>query len=140
MRSFCWEKPLEGWLKLNIDGSAEGGSGLACCDGVIKDANGHWIKGFSRKIGATNSFAVELWGLREGLLLCRSLNIASLVIELDAESIVKALNNPSYANNVISPILDDCRLLVSLMHQIRIKHCFRQANRCADRLARMGFS
>ena len=40
LRRICWEKPLEGWLKLNTDGSVEGGSGLACCGGVIRDANG----------------------------------------------------------------------------------------------------
>ena len=62
------------------------------------------------------------------------------MIELDAKSIVLALNNPSYANNFISPILDDCRLLVSHMPQIQIKYCFRQANRCANRLARLSFS
>ena len=72
-------------------------------------------------------------------MLCRDLNLPSLVIELDAESVVLALKNPSYANNFISPILDDCRLLVSHMPQIQIKHCFRQANRCTDRLTRISF-
>ena len=93
----------------------EGGSGLACCGGVIKDANGQLVRGFSRRIGITTIFAAELWGLREGLLLCRDLNLPSLVIELDAEFVVLAPKNPSYANNFISSILDDCRLLVSHM-------------------------
>lgn len=79
-------------------------------------------------------------GLEGGLLLCRDLNISSLVIELDAESVVLAFKNPSYANNFISPILDDCILLVFDMPQIQIKRCFRQANCCADKLARMSFS
>ena len=39
-----------------------------------------------------------------------------------------------------SPILDDCRLLVTRIPQIQFKHCFRQANRCADFLARMSSS
>ena len=50
-----------------------------------------------------------------------------------------ALGNPSYVNNVISPLLDDCKLLISRIPQVCIKHCFRQANRCADSLARMSF-
>ena len=53
LRRICWEKPPEGWLKLNTDGSVEGGSGLACCGGVIRDANGQWVRGFSRRIGIT---------------------------------------------------------------------------------------
>ena len=60
--------------------------------------------------------------------------------ELDAKAVVEVLSNPLYVNNVISPILDDCRLLVSRSHQIRIKHCFREVNRCAKSLARMSFT
>lgn len=73
MRRICWEKLPEYWLKLNTDGSVEGGSGIACYGGVIRDANGQWVRGFSRRISVTNTFAAELWGLREGLMLCRSL-------------------------------------------------------------------
>ena len=50
------------------------------------------------------------------------------------------LGNSSYANNIISPILDDCRLLASSIQQIRIKYCFCQANHCADSLAKMSFN
>ena len=81
-----------------------------------------------------------IWHLMEGLLLCCNLNISYLVIELDAKAIVEVLGNSSYVNNVISPMLDDCRLLVSRFQQIRIKHCFREVNRCADSLARMSFT
>ena len=95
--------------------------------------------GFTRSIGMTNNFAAELWGLREGLLLCSNLNINALEVELDAKSIVDALGNSSYVNNVISPLLDDCKLLISCIPQFCIKHCFRQANRCADSLARLSF-
>ena len=106
---------------------------------MIRDDAGRWVMGFSRSIGMTNSFAAELWSLREGLLLCSNLNINALEVELDAKSIVDALGNPSYVNNVISPLLDDCKLLISRIPQFCIKHCFRQANRCADSLARMSY-
>ena len=73
-------------------------------------------------------------------MLCCSLNISSLVVELDAKSIVHVLGNSSYVNNIVSLILDDCRLLVSRIQQIMIKHCFHQANQCANSLARMSIS
>ena len=118
-------------MKLNTDGSANGTSGLAGCGGVIRNDEGQWIVGFSKCIGITSSFAAELWGLREGLILCCNLNISSLEIELDAKAIVDILNKPAFENSIISPILDDCRLLIGRFSQIRVKHCFRQANRCA---------
>ena len=129
LRRIRWEKPVQGWWKLNIDGFYCGNTSLAGCGGVIRDDAGRWVIGFSRSIGMTNSFAAELWGLREGLLLCNNLNINALEVELDAKAIVDALDNPSYVNNVISPLLDDRKLLISHIPQFCIKHCFRQANR-----------
>ena len=134
-----WERPLQGWKKLNSDGSALGEHRLAGCVGVIKDEGGHWVAGLSKRIGYTSCFAAELWGLREGLLLCYNLNIQLLEIEVDAKSIVDVLGNLSYVNNIISPILDDCRQLITRFQQVQIMHCFRQANQCADDLARMSF-
>ena len=58
---------------------------------------------------------------------------------MDAKSIVDVLGNLSYVNNIISPILDDCRQLITRFQQVQIKHCFRQANQCADGLVRMSF-
>lgn len=36
------------------------------------------------------------------------------------------------------PLLNDCRQLISQIAQVRIRHCFREANSCADFLARIG--
>ena len=105
----------------------------------MRNDDGHWGAGFSKRIGVTNNFAAELWGLREGLKLCCTLNILCLEIEMDAKSIVDVLQNADYVNDIISPILDDCRQLLTRFHQVHIKHCFRQANQCTDGLARMSF-
>ena len=125
---------------MNTDDLTNGNLNLAGCEGVIRDDAKRWIVGFSKCIDITSSFATELWGLREGLILCCNLNITSLEIEHDTKAIVDILNKPSYVNNTISPILDDCRLLAFCIPQIRVKHCFCQANRCVDSLARMSFS
>ena len=130
-RCIRWERPEQGWKKLNTDGTCMGLHGLASCGGLVRNGNGHWVVGFSKRIGVTSSFAAELWGLREGLQLCCNLNISCLEVEMDAKSIVDVVGNPNYANNIISPILDDCRILITKFHQIHIKHCFRQANQCA---------
>ena len=94
--------------------------------------------GFARKIGSTTSFLAELWALRDGLNLCLSYNFAAVEVELDAKAIVDAISNPNYTNVFVSPLMDDCRLLVSRIPQIRLRHCYREANRCVDGLARLG--
>ena len=102
-----WEKPPPGWANLNTNGAAVGNPGLARCGGLIRDENGAWLAGFSRNIVSTTSYATELWGLRDGLALCCNLNLPSLVVELDAKSIVDVFGNPNYEGNIILPILDD---------------------------------
>lgn len=59
-------------------------------------------------------------------------------MELDAKAEVDVLRNSNYDNNIISSILDDCKQPVLHFQQIQIKHCYCQANRCADLLAKMG--
>ena len=115
-------------------------SRLAGYERVIRDDCGRWIKGFSKRIGIISNLVAELQGLREELMLCCKLNISSLFVELDAKAIMNVLSNSSYANNIISPILDDCRLLASSIQQIRSKHCLHQANHYANSLARMSFN
>ena len=85
---------------------------------MVWDKNGKWLAGFSRRIGITTCFVAELWGLREGLILCCNLNISSLVAELDTKVVVDIFLNPNYHNNVVLPILGDCRQLVHWFHQI----------------------
>ena len=67
-------------MKLNTDGSTIGNPGPAGCEGVKRDNNGHWIAGFTRRIGVATRFIVELWGLRDGLDMAYRLNIPSLIV------------------------------------------------------------
>ena len=46
-----WEKSQAGWKKLNTNGASKGNLGLVGCGGVVRDENGRWIAGFSRRIG-----------------------------------------------------------------------------------------
>lgn len=122
---------------MNSDGSCVGRTDQAGCRGVIRDEHGDWVAGFARHIGTTNNFVAELWGLRDGLMLCCSLNIPCVNVEMDAKVVVDVIQNVNYVITVVSPLLDDCRQLVTQFQQVQIRHCYRQANRCADLLTRM---
>ena len=65
-----------------------------------------------------------------------SANISKVEVEVDAKAIVDMLTDLQYDNMSISPILEDCKLLVFQILQIKIKHCYREANKCANRLAK----
>ena len=138
LKAIRWERPNRGWIKLNTDGSSSGNPRPVGCGGILRVDNGIWVCGFSKKIGTTTSFVAELWAVREGLSLCLQRNFPAVVLELDAKSIFEVLVNPNQANNIISAILDDCRQMMIQIPQIRVRHCYREANRCANKLARMG--
>ena len=138
LKSIRWEKPSEGWLTLNTDGSLTGSGGLAGGGGLIRDGNGSWVTGFARKIGTATSFLTELWALRDGLRLCLQIQAQTVCIELDAKAVVDALSSHSCTNTVIYSIMEDCRHLVNQIPQTRVKHVYREANRCADLLAKIG--
>ena len=125
-------------MKLNTNGSLLGNQGLVREGGIIRDEDDNWVMGFSRKIRNTTSFLVKMWNLVDELIICLNQNLSFVEVELGAKSIVDALANSSPSNNIVSPILDGCRYLVSLFSQVCIRHCFREANHCVDRLARIG--
>ena len=80
-------------------------------------------------------------------MMCVDRNFPAVVVEMDAKVIIEVLynpndttlmNNPNNTNLIISSIVDDCRQLASRIPRIRFDHCYREANRNADMLERMG--
>lgn len=135
-----WERPGQGKLKLNTDGSAQGNPGLAGGGGggILCDDQGNWVLGYSRKIGRTTSFLAELWALRDGLHLYLSKNHLNVEVELDVKIIVGALTTTQQSDHPLSPLMDDCRYLATRFNHIQFKHCYREANKCVDGIARKG--
>lgn len=130
-RRIKWERPLRGWCKLNTDGSSLGNPGAAGGGGVIRDALGAWIQAFSRNICSTTSFLVELWALRNGLIMCKELQLHAVEVELDACVVSDLMNHNGGSNTVNSSLVADCRLLIAQMPQVKVNHCYREANCCA---------
>nr|POE86012.1 putative ribonuclease h protein [Quercus suber] len=96
-----WNKPPEGWFKLNTDGASYGNPGKAGGGGIIRNSHGHWIKGYSRSLGYTTSIIAEWWALRDGLTLAIQLGCQQLEVELDAKVIVELLKSNSIANREV---------------------------------------
>ena len=105
--------------------------------GLFRDHEGNWVKGYVRGIGHTNSFLAELWALRDGLNIASEMGVNNLIIELDALSIVLLMKNEA-ENIMMEPLLSDCRSLLKQIPNKRVLHIFREANQCADALAKLG--
>ena len=133
-----WLPPPSNWVKLNLNDSSMGNPGLAGEGGVIRNEKGEWIKGYARAIGIITRVAAELWALRDGIRLCFALKLPAVIIELDSKLVVDLLNKELDNPNGIDVLVTDCRECMKTIPCVRSQHCFREANKCVDALARRG--
>uniref|UniRef100_A0A2N9FE83 CCHC-type domain-containing protein n=1 Tax=Fagus sylvatica TaxID=28930 RepID=A0A2N9FE83_FAGSY len=133
-----WKPPDLGWAKLNTDGASLGNPGIAGGGGLIRDSNGDWVGGFARAIGVTTSVQAELRALKDGLMLAIDLGIPYLAIEMDSLVAVEFVNSKTMPNVFLSAIVADCRCLLERFERYTLHHIFREANGCADALAKAG--
>nr|XP_023926514.1 uncharacterized protein LOC112037930 [Quercus suber]XP_023926515.1 uncharacterized protein LOC112037931 [Quercus suber]POE92981.1 putative ribonuclease h protein [Quercus suber]POE92982.1 putative ribonuclease h protein [Quercus suber] len=94
--------------------------------------------GFAKTMVVSSSLASEMWALREGLTLCLDLQPQAVEIKLDATAAISFLSGNSNTNGDLYGLVDDCRDLLLQLPQVRMLHCYREANSCADALACMG--
>jgi len=106
--------------------------------GIIYDSKGDWVSGYARAIGFTTSVAAELWALRDGINLCIDLNLENVIIELDVKLVVDLLMKDERSSNGNEVIIADYKEGLKRIPRVRIQHCFREANKCANALARKG--
>ena len=109
--------------------------------GLTWDDKGNWVKGFTHSIWVTTNIEAELWALRDGLMLCVNFNLLAVDIEVvDARvGLGWVMEEFNYNLHHISLIMD-CKTLINRIPQVKMKHCFCEANKCADFLARKGLS
>jgi hypothetical protein len=62
------------------------------------------------------------------------------IVELDAKDIVTFVSNDALYTGGLCSLVDDCRELFRQIPQTKIRHCFREANFCANALAKLGTS
>nr|POE45635.1 putative ribonuclease h protein [Quercus suber] len=124
-----WNPPPTHWFKLSSDGSSMGNLGRAGGGGIIRNAEGEWIKGYARAIGSTASVATELRALRDGVQLCLELKLPAVIIELKAMFVVDLIRNTRQNPSGINNIVADCRQGMRKIPRVHIQHCYREANK-----------
>ena len=82
----------------------------------------------------------ELWALCEGIRMAKQLNIHSLIVNVDSSDVVNLISSLASTNRLTQTSVAECRDTLQAFHQVRLNHCFREANQTADSLARTGSS
>ena len=132
-----WQRPEAGIAKINTDGATfcqERGAGLGV---VIRDGDGVFITGLSRRtLGCFSAEVIEALAIQEGCLLAKDMGLSHIVIESDAQSVVQAVQMGRYEGPSVGNIIQSIVELLSSFPQGQIKYCPRESNKVAHLLAR----
>ncbi|XP_075111177.1 uncharacterized protein LOC107777689 [Nicotiana tabacum] len=85
-----WHRLPKGWFKLNIDASFHKNIQICGLCGVIRNANGHWIVGYTKSAHARGSLHAEIKALLDGLKTSLNWGLFPLQIETDSTEVVNA--------------------------------------------------
>ncbi|KAJ1417501.1 Ribonuclease H-like superfamily [Sesbania bispinosa] len=110
--SLWWSPPPNGFSKLNTNGSFHSSMGLG---GVMRDAGGHWLWGFSEFCRDGNCLEVELLALRRGLKLAWERGHRRIMCEVDSLEVIHLINrDPLPLVDTQACLLQDIKSLLGI--------------------------
>ena len=61
-----------------------------------------------------------------------------LIINVDALEVINLLSNAKATNRLTQPIVDNCRNILQAFQEVHLQHCYKETNKVADFLAKLG--
>ena len=140
-RFIRWNYPPEGWVRLNTDGAAKGNPGKAGAGGIIRGSRGELFEAFAVNCGVCSCTCAELLGVLRGLAIAWNGGHRKVLLSVDSEVVVKWLCSDLSTPSPFIHLVRRCKALVDRGEwEVRVSHCYREANRAADWLANYGVS
>lgn len=134
-----WEKPQIGWTKLNFDGSCKGSAGKGSIGGVFRNHEAEFLLGYAESIGRTNSTIAESAALRRGLELVLENGWNNVWLEGDSKSLVEIIvKRRAVKCKEVQKHISHINLIMPELKNCIVTHVYREGNRAADKLARIG--
>jgi ribonuclease HI len=138
-RLVYWTPPQPGWVKLNTDGSSRK-HGRAGCGGLIRGVDKEWLGGFVKNIGSCAALVAELWGVLEGLKFARSKGFNKVEVSVDSMAVINSVKKGNGGSATGCRLVQRIRQLMELDWEVNLSHGYREANRCANGLAKMSLN
>jgi ribonuclease HI len=140
LKEICWQPPLIGWIKCNIDGAAVGCPGSASCGGVFRNHSADFILGFAEPLGLSTSYFAELCGAMRAIEIAFQNNWHNIWIETDSSLVVSAFQCPN--RDVPWVLRNRWRNVVRMARSMNclVSHIFREGNQVADLMANHGLT
>jgi ribonuclease HI len=138
LRTMGWVKPLQNFVKVNVDASFDADDLRGATGAVIRDCHGAFLAASRGRLEFVHdAMTAEVHALKQGLLLAQSLGCNRVICCSDNLDVVQAMKEGGYSHGVSAAILDDCYYLASNFPKIQFEHNYREANMVAHELARL---
>ena len=133
-----WKKPPHHFIKLNSDGAkaphqASGGY-------VLRNSTGQVIQAGAFPLGTASVLIAEATALRNGLHAAVDAGFCRILIESDSQILIQAILGVIQPPWEIQVLIHDIKQFIQSCIQVEVAHIFREANRAADWLAKLGLS
>lgn len=119
---------------MNIDGAFKASLRMASTGGLIGDHNGRWIQRFTDNIGTCTIIITELWGILIGLQMAWNRGSQKILLEVDSLTAIKLIDKETTAHNRNGSLVRHIQEWLIKEWEVKMKHIFREANSCADKL------
>lgn len=125
-------------MKLNTDGSHNPSSLSMGTGGLIRNDQAGWLMGFSSHGGVGDVLLAELLAIKNGLRIAWENGFRAVLCESDSlEAVSMISDNSKHDFHEYAATLCDIMVLLRYQWSVQIKHVFREANTCADFLAKL---
>ncbi|CAN1188826.1 Putative ribonuclease H protein At1g65750 [Linum perenne] len=139
---YLWKARNElvcGGVILNSDGSADPRSGRATAGGLIRDLLGRCSIAYTCNLGYCSITRAELRGISAGLKLAWEAGFRRILVQSDSRSVISLILNDEAPTHQHTGEVLLIRSLVRREWDVSFSHVYREANKSADFLARLGY-
>ena len=138
IKEIQWEKPLQGFYKLNTNKIAKGDLNFASCSAIVKDSDDKLVVACSKGLRCATNFVSELCALRDSLLLIRDRGLVPMINEANSLYVINVLKDfNKLMSSSISNLIKDYKFLLHPLWNPTIKYVYREANTVADFVAKI---
>ncbi|KAL3729843.1 hypothetical protein ACJRO7_026916 [Eucalyptus globulus] len=129
-----WIPPVQGMMKVNIDGAFPTAGYLGAISSISRDHTGRLLGGFTKSVPASSALETEIQALLYTLkdLLQQGKHHSDLIIETDCLILVEVMNRERLPPWDCRALLAECADILPSFSNLKVTHCRRSANALAD--------
>ncbi|KAG4954841.1 hypothetical protein JHK87_040435 [Glycine soja] len=117
-----------------------GNLGVSGIGGIIRDSNGSWVQGFAGLCGVKTNLYAELLAILKVLQMAWDYNGQALIYESNSRTALSLTLHGADHTHHYFPLISRIRSFLHHPWELSFQHEFREANYCADWLAKLGAS